>query len=148
MTLHRVVSAAIRRTRARAALVVLSALMLQAASAAMPAGCSGQTSGSKEHAHVAQVIESHGVSIGDFQTTRSTETETEAGPCCAPLAPPESDDHETESCAMAMHCVVSIAMPAEPSVVVDPVVESGAPSEPCTRPDAVVLPHPGPPPRA
>ena len=146
MTLHKVVSTAIRSNRSRAALVVLSALMLQAASAALPAGCSGPASGSKEHAHVAQVSEPHGPSIIDFQTSQSTETE--AGPCCGPLAPPESDDHETESCAMAMHCVVSVALPAEPSGAVDPVAESGAPSEPCTRPDALVLPHPGPPPRA
>jgi hypothetical protein len=144
--LHRVVSTPIRRNRSRAALVVLSALMLQAASAALPAGCSDPTSGSKEHAHVAQVSESGGPSIGDFRTAQSTETET--GPCCGPLGPPESDDHETESCTMAMHCVVSVALPAGSSGVVDPAAESGAPSSQCTRPDALVLPHPGPPPRA
>lgn len=145
MTSHGLVSASMRRNRPRAALILLLALILQAASAAAPPECSGPQE-SKGHNHVSRVSESHVPSLIVSRTSQSTETE--AGPCCGPLAPPEPDEHETESCAMAMHCVVSIAMPAEPSLAVDPVAESGAPSDQCTRPDAVVLPHPGPPPRA
>lgn len=134
-----------RRNRPRAALILLLALILQAASTAAPPECSGPQE-SKGHNHVSRISESHVPSPAVSRTSQSTETE--AGPCCGPLAPPESDDHESTSCAMAVHCVLIIALPSEPSSAVDPVAESSAPLNPCTRPDAVVLPHPGPPPRA
>lgn len=132
--LHRTMSGPLRRNRAHAALVVLAALVLQAASAAVPTDCSEMADGSGDHSPVT-VAESHGHS-------------TDIGPCCDPLAPPESDDHETGSCAVAMNCVASAALPTLSSGLVDPVAESCPPSHPCAHPDALVLPNPGPPPRA
>lgn len=116
--------------------IVLFAVMLQAAAATAPAACTEGSPAPESIAHAGHIASASEAELGNDTSCD-----------CSPSEPAESGERELGSCVMAAHCVSSLAVLAEASVLVSPAVQIQAVPLLCVQLQVVALSHPTPPPR-
>lgn len=137
----------LRRHYRLTSLVVLSALMLQAAAVTASAACAAMSPLPEITDHAGVTGESHEALAGHFDSVSEARVDNDY-PCdCGPGEPAESGEQEAGSCAMGGQCMSSPAVVAGASVLAEPAIEIRALDTVCARPHPVALSRPTPPPK-
>ena len=127
---------ALRRHSRSSSLIILFAVMIQAAAATATVACPEMTPASESTAHSGHLVLPADIQVGSDSSCD-----------CSTGEPVESDENEIGSCAMAAHCVSSPAVVAEGSMLTVPAIHVRAVEHPRVRAQLVTLSHPTPPPR-